>query len=352
MSKYCWKDACVYPNTSIIDALKLLDKTALKLILVIEESGKLLGVVSDGDIRSGLLKGIAVDSCVSTIMNTRPTTTIPNNSRHKNLSLMDFHQIQQIPIIDGKGCVVGLEIQEELLKTEPKQAPVILMAGGLGRRLTHLTENCPKPLLKIGSKPILETIVENFREYGFFRFFISVNYKAEMIEEYFGDGSKWKVQIEYLREKEAKGTAGALNLLSKDFDEAMFVMNGDVLTTVNFNHLLDFHIANQAVATMCVKKGNYTIPYGLVKINNHEIYSLEEKPRNSFFVNAGIYVLDPSILKSIPDEGEFHMTDLYSLLIRQKRKVVAFPVSEYWRDIGKHEDFATAGIEFNRYFGK
>ena len=351
MSECNWRDVCVTADTSIIDVIKVLNKTALKLVLVVDESVILLGVVTDGDIRSGLLKGFCVDDRISQVMNTKPITTIPNNSRQKNLSLMKLHRIQQIPIIDENNCVVGLEIQEELFKKRtPKKTPVVLMAGGLGSRLSHLTKICPKPLLKVGSKPILETIIENFVEYGFSIFFISVNYKAEMIEEYFGDGSNWGISIEYLKEDEAKGTAGSLNLLVERFSVPIFVMNGDLLTTVNLDHLLDFHIQMDATATMCVKVNHHTVPYGVVKINHHEIYSLEEKPKNSYFMNAGIYILNPKVLENVPDKGKFDMTDLFELLLNRQEKIVAFPLIEYWKDIGQHRELQAADEEFGKYF--
>ena len=201
--------------------------------------------------------------------------------------------VRHLPIIDESGCLVGLETFEDLLAPTEKNNFVVLMAGGLGERLRPLTETCPKPMLKIGDKPILENILTNFIEYGFRRFFISVNHLAEVVKRYFGTGSDWGVEIHYLQEKHRLGTAGALSLLPQNPSEPIFVMNGDLLTKVNFSQLLDFHFEQKANATMCVREYDFQVPYGVVKIDRHTITAIEEKPVQRLFVNAGIYILEP-----------------------------------------------------------
>jgi NDP-sugar pyrophosphorylase family protein len=224
------------------------------------------------------------------------------------------------------------------------------MAGGLVNRLRPLTDECPKPMLKVGNKPLLETIVENFIEYGFHRFYISVNYMADVVESYFGDGSRWGVDIEYLHEEHRLGTAGALSLLPETPTEAILVMNGDLLTKVNFKQLLDFHYGHQAQATMCVREYDFQVPYGVVKIDGQRITSIDEKPIQRFFVNAGIYVLEPEALDLISSNIFFDMTTLFEKLIELKKEPAVFPIREYWLDIGHLADYNRANGEYRDIF--
>lgn len=224
------------------------------------------------------------------------------------------------------------------------------MAGGLGRRLQPLTNECPKPLLKVGGKPILEIILENFVEQGFNRFHIAVNYKAEMIESYFGNGSRWGIDLSYLREHERMGTAGALSLLPGGLTQPLIVMNGDLLTRINFRQLLSFHAEHHAQATMCVRDYDFQIPYGVVKIEKHRLTGIEEKPVHHCFVSAGIYVLQPDVISLIPRNTFFDMPDLFAEMIRQQKETAVFPIREYWLDIGRMDDFERAVGEYERHF--
>jgi NDP-sugar pyrophosphorylase family protein len=253
-------------------------------------------------------------------------------------------------MLNDQGQVIGIKFYNEKYQNSLHPNWVLLMAGGLGSRLLPLTEVSPKPLLKVGNKPLLETILDNFIEYGFKHFFISVNYKAEMFENYFGDGSRWGIEIKYLKEKEKKGTAGALSLLPNVPSHPVLVMNGDLLTNINFTQLLDFHMQHKANATMCVRSYDFQVPYGVTEIEGNSIISLDEKPMQQFFVNAGIYVLEPSVFRLIPGNTFFDMTDLFGLMLEEKQEISAFPIREYWLDIGKIEDLEKANGEFKNHF--
>jgi predicted transcriptional regulator len=244
-----WKDVLVSPETSIREAIRVMDAGALKIALVVDGARHLLGTVSDGDVRRGILKGCSLEDHVSQVMNSAPTVIPQNEGRENILALMRRKQVYQIPVVDQAGVLVGLEVIDTILAVPKRDNWVVLMAGGLGSRLKHFTKDVPKPLLKVGDKPILEIILENFIEQGFGRFFISVNYKSELIESYFGDGSRWGAQIAYLREDKKLGTGGALGLLPERPLTPLLVMNGDVLTKVNFLQLLDFHNEHKAAAT-------------------------------------------------------------------------------------------------------
>ena len=345
-----WKDTLVPPLTPIRKVLERIDASAIQIVLVVDAQGCLLGTVTDGDVRRGILKGISLDETVERVMRSKPVAVPIGESREKILSLMKEKKISKIPVLDENDRVIGIEVLDDLAFSSPKSNAVILMAGGLGSRLRPLTNDCPKPLLKVGQKPILETIIENFMEYGFNKFYLSVNYKDEMVKEYFGDGSRWNAKIFYINETQKLGTAGALSLLTDKPKEPLFVMNGDVLTKVNFQQLLDFHQEHKADATMCIREYDFQVPYGVVKVDKHKIVSIDEKPVHRFFVNAGIYLLVPRVLKSIPKNTLYDMPHLFEALIRKKMEVAAFPVREYWMDIGRIDDLERAQDDFSSVF--
>ncbi|MBF0429367.1 MAG: nucleotidyltransferase family protein, partial [Magnetococcales bacterium] len=259
-------------------------------------------------------------------------------------------KIEHIPLVDETGHVVGLETMHNLSVPTPRDNWVTLMAGGLGSRLSPLTDMIPKPLLRVGSKPILEVILESFLAYGFRRFFLSVNYRKEMIKEYFGNGSAWGVEIEYLEENGRLGTAGSLSLFKERPEQPFFVMNGDLLTRINFQHVLDFHLEHQSCATLCVRKVEQTVPYGVVRLDAHRLVNIEEKPVQEYFVNAGIYLLDPSVLSLIPKGQYYDMPTLFQSIIRQGETTAAFPFLDYWMDIGRMGDFRQACQDYPEVF--
>ena len=333
-------------NASITDALASIELSEMRIALVVNEDQHLLGVINDGDIRRGILKGVSLNSNVSEVMNASPMTMRSTDDRNKVLEKMIQNRVYQVPVLDDTGRIVGLEVLENYIRPVKKENIIVLMAGGLGSRLSPLTDDCPKPMLKVGNRPILETILESFVDLGYCRFFFSVNYKAEMITEYFGNGEKWGVAIDYLYEKKRLGTAGALSLLEEPPEHPMIVMNGDLLTKLNYSDLLNFHLENGATATMCVKDYSFQIPYGVVETEDFWLKEIKEKPVQQFFVNAGIYVLSPEALKSIPADKFFDMTSLFNKLGEKKANTAVFPISEYWIDIGKMSDFDRAQKEF------
>ncbi len=340
-----YKKIMVSPDMSIRETISLIDSSAMQIAMVVDGASHLLGTVTDGDIRRGILKGVQLGDAVEKIMNRKPKVCSEGDSRETILARMRAGRLRHMPVVDSSGQVVGLETLEEFLAASKRQNAVVLMAGGLGTRLRPLTENCPKPMLKVGNKPLLEIILDNFIEYGFHRFYISVNYMAEVVKAYFGDGSRWGVEITYLHEDERLGTAGALSLLPEKPVAPLLVMNGDLLTKVNFSQLLDFHASHHAHATMCVREYDFQVPYGVVKIDNHQISGIDEKPIQKFFVNAGIYVLEPDTLELIQPRVYFDMPTLFEKLIEIKKETAAFPIREYWLDIGHLEDFERANVE-------
>jgi dTDP-glucose pyrophosphorylase len=345
-----WRQISVFTDQTIREALEVIDEGGIQIALVTDREEHLEGVVTDGDIRRGILQGVDLGEPVATVMNDEPITAHLQQDRQDLIDTMQARRIHQIPLVDDEGRVHGIEILDDLLQPEARSNPVVIMAGGLGTRLRPLTEDCPKPLLDVGGKPILETILEGFKAHGFHRFYFSVNYKSGMIEDYFGDGSEWGVEVTYVREDQRLGTAGPLSLLPERPDETFVVMNGDLLTKLNYAHLLDFHHEHESVATMCVREYEMQVPYGVVKTDDHRMQGLEEKPVNRYFVNAGIYVLEPETLDLVPSNEFFDMTDLFEQLIDEDAPTTAFPVREYWQDVGQKEDFHQANGEYTEVF--
>ncbi|BBB91705.1 nucleotidyltransferase family protein [Methylomusa anaerophila] len=346
-----WQNVLIGPEATIRQAIEVIDKAALQIALVVDTENHLLGTVTDGDIRRGIIRGMDLGERVELLMNRQPRSINRTYNREMLIQLMHLTGLRQIPVLDDKGRVIGLERLDELLQTSYYDNFVILMAGGLGTRLRPLTEDCPKPLLKVGNKPILETILGNFIEYGFRRFFISVNYKGDMIESYFGDGRKWNVDIRYLKENERLGPAGPLALLPEKPAHPVIVMNGDLLTKVNFRQLLDFHGQNNAAATMCVREYDFQVPFGVVKTESHWLLDIDEKPIHKFFVNAGIYVLQPEVLRFISDGGYCDMPELFNKIISNRLPTAVFPIREYWMDIGRMSDYEQVNVEYIEVFG-
>lgn len=337
-------------NSTIKEALQVINKGALQIALVADEHDKLLGTLTDGDIRRALLNGLSLDSPVEAVVFRSPTIAKVSDTKEEILKLALSKKLHQIPIVDENGKIVGVQEIEELIKPKIKTNKVILMVGGLGTRLRPLTENTPKPMLKVGNKPILQTIVEKFAEYGYANIVMCVNYKSHIIQDYFGDGSIFGVKIEYVLEEQRMGTAGALSLLAEKPTEPFFVMNGDLLTNVNFEHLHNYHMSNNAMGTMCVREYDFQVPYGVVNIENSKILSIEEKPVHKFFVSAGIYMLSPEVLQYIPQSKFYDMPTLFEKLISENKNALSFPLREYWLDIGRIEEYKKANDEYHEVF--
>ncbi|RUO49513.1 nucleotidyltransferase family protein [Pseudidiomarina donghaiensis] len=342
---YDWKQVVVAPSTTLQSALKQLDEGALRIVLVCDEAMHLQGVVTDGDVRRGLLRGVGLEAPVSQVMNTQPITVTPETSRSDAVALMQSKSILAIPVV-AEGHVIGLQTLQKLQSTHSYQNPVFIMAGGFGTRLRPLTDNTPKPMLKVGERPILETLLLNFIKSGFSNFYISTHYLPHVIRDYFGDGSKWNVNITYVHEEEPLGTGGALGLLPESTPELPLIMvNGDVLTSVDFERVLDFHMTHHALATMCVREYDYQIPYGVIMGDGERIISMEEKPIQRFFVNAGIYVISPEIFKNVEKHTRIDMPTLLQTYLDANEDVFMFPIHEYWLDIGRMDDFKRAQID-------
>lgn len=334
-------------NATIKQALGIIDKAAMQIALVVDENDRLIGTLTDGDIRRGLLKGLDLNSSIESLIFTTPTVANISDTKEDILKIALAKKLHQIPIVDNKGKIISIQEIDELIKPKEKPNKVVLMAGGLGTRLRPLTENTPKPMLKVGDKPILQTIIEKFVEYGYTNIVICVNYKFHIIQDYFEDGAKFGAKIEYILENQRMGTAGALSLLKSKPTESFFVMNGDLLANVNFEHLEDFHTSNNSIATMCIKEYDFQVPYGVVNIENSKILSIKEKPIHSFFVSAGIYMLSPDALKYIPKNDFYDMPTLFEKLISEKQNTISFPLREYWLDIGRIEEYKKANDEYS-----
>lgn len=345
-----WERIIVTPLTSILETIEVIDKAATQIAIVVNDKQELLGTVTDGDIRRAILKNISLDNPIEQVMNSNPKVGKINDKISKVHALIKNTSIKHLPIVDEQNRIVGVTSLDDLIQSEKKDNIVILMAGGLGTRLRPLTENIPKPLLKVGQKPILETTLESFIDYNFSDFYISVNYKSDLIKEYFNSGSKWGVTIEYIEEHRRLGTAGALSLLNRKPDKPVIVMNGDLLTKINFDELLKFHETHNAAATMCVREYYHQVPYGVIKTNGHRLEGIEEKPTHSYFVNAGIYVLSPEILELIPQDTFYDMPTLFEFLSTKKYETIVFPIHEYWLDIGQMNDYEKANFEFSEVF--
>ncbi len=337
-------------SSTIKESLSIIDAGAIKIALVVDEENKLLGTITDGDIRRAILNGKSLEDSIADIYYKNPTVVSVNESRESIINICTSKKIYQIPVVDDDGKVVSIAILDELLKPKNYQNRVVLMVGGLGTRLRPLTETTPKPMLNVGGKPILHTIVERFAKYGFTNIVMCVGYKSSIIQDYFEDGSKFGVNIEYILEDKRMGTAGALSLLKEKPKEPFFVMNGDLLTSVNFESMLEFHNQNSSTATMAVREYDLQVPYGVVNIENGDIKSIEEKPVHKFFVSAGIYMLNPECIDYIPNDEFYDMPTLFEKLIEENKKTVSFPLREYWLDIGRIEEYEKANREYFKVF--
>lgn len=344
-----WKKIAVKSDSTMKEVLLVISDGNMQIALVVDDGCHLAGTVTDGDIRRALLRGNELDTPVSSLMNDSPTTGLLDEDKSLWQRTMQRHTLRHLPLLDSNGCVVGLA-RFEFPKEPKRDNPVILMAGGLGTRLHPLTQSQPKPLLEVGSKPILETIIENFAEHGFHKIYLCINYKGEMIKQYFGDGSRWNVEIEYIEEQKRMGTAGALSLLPKSPDMPFFVMNSDLLTKVDFVRLLHFHQKHSGSATLCTREYSHQIPYGVINLEGHDVIDMVEKPTHRFSVNAGIYVLEPETLNDIPDDCFFDMPSLINVLLENKKTVSSFPIHEYWIDIGRMQEFKQAHEDYSEKF--
>ncbi len=345
-----WRATLVRDDATIREAIRAIDESALQIALIVDIEQRLIGTVTDGDVRRGLLRGTALDTPVAEIMNRDPIACPVSLGREAALTVMRGSDVKQVPLVDDSGRVVGLELIGDVIKRTERSNWVVLMAGGLGQRLRPLTEDCPKPMLPVGGTPILEIILKNFVRQGFERFFLAVNYKAEMVRRHFGDGGRWGVAIDYIEERDKLGTAGALGLLPERPREPLVIMNGDLLTAINFASMLEFHAEHQATATMAVREHTVEVPFGVIDLADDYLAGLTEKPRYSWFINAGVYVIEPSVLDLVEPGLALDMPALFERVLKRNDKIAAFPIREYWRDIGRLEDLERASVDYPAAF--
>jgi len=324
-------------DTQLEEAIRVLDTNGTGFLPVVDENRKLLGIITDGDLRRGILnRNLELKS----IINKTPVTA-PEGTSHVAIKkqLREIHR-RHMPVVSPDGTLVEIVTLDEFEHVS-KENWVVIMAGGKGTRLGELTRDVPKPMLPVGGKPILQGIIEHFKHQGFGRFVLCVNYKSEIIKEYFGDGRSLGVEIRYTEESKQLGTAGALSLIDFDMESSFFVVNGDVLTAINFDDFLNFHETNNADATMCIKKFRFDVPYACVEFNDElDLLKLREKPAFDYFVNTGMYILHPKVLKEIPHDSYFDMPQLFETAIAQNYRTKVFTMEEYWLDLGKPEDYA------------
>lgn len=340
----------VNSKATILQTLEVIDRGVMGIALVVDEENHLLGTITDGDIRRALIRGASLSDEIDSIMTREYVAAYENTSNYDLIVLMGQKAIKQIPIIDKEWKLVDIMTLSDLLTKQKKDNKFVIMAGGLGTRLKPLTNTTPKPLLPIGNKPILETIIEHAKSHGFTDITISLNYLSESIKNYLGDGSKIGVKISYVDEKDSLGTAGALSLMKEDINKDVIVINGDILTRANFDRMLQLHIKNNNLLTVGTRPYKTQVPYGIIKEENSEITSIEEKPVLNYTINAGIYILSPEAVKAIPANTFFHMTHLMEKLIAQNKRVGTFLIEDYWLDIGKINDYYRANIEFEEFF--
>lgn len=345
-----WERTLITPNMTLREALEVIDKFGAQIALVTDTDRRLLGTLSDGDIRRALLRGVFLNERVNTIMHRNPATASQGETVSAVAAQAKRLGLHQIPIVDSHNRVVGLTLLDDIILVQPREHWVVIMAGGLGTRLSSLTRETPKPMLKVGSRPLLETIIRGYADQGFRRFFIAVNYKAEQIEAHFGDGSSLGIEVQYLREEQRMGTAGALSLLPVKPTLPFVVTNADLLTKENHGEMVDMHVESGADATMAVRPYEMQVPFGVVRECDKRIVGIEEKPNLAFTVSAGMYVLSPQTLDFVPQGKFFDMPSLFDAMIKAGLHTRCHEVGGYWLDIGQIPDYQKANSDFGRVF--
>lgn len=345
-----WERILIDPATTIRDALVKINEAGTQMALVVDAERRLLGTLSDGDIRRALIRGVTIADPVGQAMNVAPKVLSTQDGKEAVSSLMKQRGLHQVPIVNGDGVVVGLQIVDDFFVPQSRDNWIVMMVGGLGTRLQELTKVTPKPMLKVGNRPLLETILRGYVDQGFRRFYLAVNYKAEVIESHFGDGSSFGAEIHYVRETKRMGTAGALSLLPQAPAEPLFVVNGDLLVKADYVEMLEQHLASGAAATMAVREYEFQIPYGVVHENAGGIHKIEEKPIHRSLVSAGMYVLSPEALRLIPSDAYLDMPVLFEDVVARGMRARCHRVSGYWVDVGRMADYEKANRDFPDVF--
>lgn len=346
MADESWRKVLLPLESTIQAAIASLNESSMKIVLVVNPHGTFDGTISDGDVRRGLLRGLDLHSPIDGIVHRDALVVPPSLGRDTVMQLMTANKIHQIPVVDEHMNVIGLHLWDEITSPPSRSNLMVIMAGGRGTRLLPHTENCPKPLLLVAGKPMLEHVIERGKLEGFSRFVLAIHYLGNMIEEQLGAGDRFGVQIDYLREEQPLGTAGALSLLSPRPNAPFVVTNGDVLTDVRYGELLDFHTRHEATATMTVRSYEWQHPFGVVRTQGAEIVGLEEKPVVRNYINAGVYVMSPHALDVLENGAHCDMPTLFERLRAKSLRTVAYPMHEPWLDVGRPSDLQTANGSF------
>lgn len=329
-------------NTSIRSAIECIDQNGRGIALVIEGECKLAGTITDGDIRRAILAGLTLDTPISEVLpEVPPITACYGTPSADLLHIMRNNMVRHIPLLGSDGQVVDLVTLDDLISDSTLPIRAVIMAGGLGTRLRPLTDEVPKPMLPVGDRPVMEWMINQIRQAGISRVNVTTHYKSEKIVQHFGDGSTFGVNIDYVNESQPLGTGGALGLLAPS-NEPLLVINGDIITHVDFRALFEYHQSHKADVTMAVRQFEMQVPYGVIECEGNHVRTLKEKPSTIVLVNAGIYLLEPVIYSYIPRGQHFNITDLIQWLIDDGRNVISFPIFEYWLDIGHHAEYAKA----------
>lgn len=329
----------VYKNYSIKQVLKVIDSGAKGIAIVVDEERQLLGTITDGDIRRALLSGITLEDNLEKIVHKNPVYITENMEKEEIKYLFIKKAVKEIPIVDDNKKVIDLVSIRDVLIPDGKENPVVIMAGGLGTRLKELTEEIPKPMLKVGQDPILHHIINNFKQYGYNNILMSVNYKGEIIENYFQDGVAYGVKIKYIKENKRLGTAGGIKLGEEYLNKPFFVINGDIFTNLNVENMMKFHKKNGFDMTIGVREYFFQIPYGVINANGKIVNGVKEKPTINYLISAGVYCLNTNVLEYIPKDTYFEITDLINICAEKGLKLGNYKIKEYWMDIGKIEDY-------------
>ncbi|MFC3415193.1 nucleotidyltransferase family protein [Algoriphagus hitonicola] len=337
-------------HSKISDCLQAIDKNKKGSIFLMGENNKLLASLSDGDIRRAFLKGAKLEDNAITFSNQKPYYIEDLQIENFNISVFEENNFKLIPVCNPKKEIVSILSIEKGVAYPPIDNYVVLMVGGRGQRLSPLTQNTPKPLLKVGNKPILQTILERLKLFGFQNIILCTNYLSDHIEDFCGDGTRFGLNISYYKELMKQGTIGAVKFLEDSLKKPFLVMNGDLLTLLNYRDLLEFHLEHLAELTVGCANFKYQVPYGVLRTEGRKIVGLEEKPHYRFLINGGIYALNPDTLRLIPDKSYYDITDLIEKIINQSGNVAAYPIEDYWLDIGQPKDFEKANFDFERLF--
>jgi dTDP-glucose pyrophosphorylase/CBS domain-containing protein len=333
---------------SITETIAVIDKYGKGIALVVDDERRLIGTVTDGDIRRAILAGIDLSLPIRILLerlslrpSRDPIVAPVGSDRALLLRLMKEREIRQLPLVDRERRVADLVTLDELVPEPQLPMQAVIMAGGFGERLRPLTQDTPKPMLPVGDRPLMERIIEQLKRAGIQKVNISTHYLSEKITNHFGDGKDFGIALNYVEEDRPLGTAGALGLLESP-TEPVLVINGDILTGVDFQAMHIFHREHHADLTMAVRQYAMQVPFGVVKCDGVYVREVDEKPQSKFFVNAGIYLLEPSVYRYISNGERLDMTDLIARLLSDGRLVVGFPIREYWLDVGQPEDYRQA----------